>query len=133
MHVILATVALGLGVDFPDVERVIHYGCSQTLEQFYQESGRGGRSGQRAMLVLYFNRHDVREDRVKPEMRNYCLAGYCLRHAIVEHFGFKLAEGYKCMNVVLLVTVNHEMGNYVMHDTCACKKGGVYCLVKAPI
>ena len=102
MRVILSTVALGLGVDFPDVERVIHYGCPQTLEQFYQESGRGGRSGQRAMSVLYFNRHDVREDRVKPEMRNYCLAGYCLRRAIVEHFGFKLAEGvqvHECCSV----------------------------------
>lgn len=72
--------------------RVIHYGCPQTLEQFYQESGRGGRSGQRTTSVLYFNGHDVMEDRVKPEIRNYCLAGYCLRHAIVEHFGFKIVE-----------------------------------------
>jgi ATP-dependent DNA helicase RecQ len=61
--VILATVALGLGVYFPDVERVIHYGCPQTLEQFYQESGRGGRSGQKSISVLYFNGHDVSEER----------------------------------------------------------------------
>ena len=43
MRVVLATVALGLGVDFPDVDRVIHYGCPETLEQLYQESGSMGR------------------------------------------------------------------------------------------
>lgn len=88
MRVIFATVALGLGVNCPDVDRTIHFGCPETMEQYYQESGRGGRSEQQSTATLLFNGHDIREDRVKPDMRKYCLEEKCLRHAIVNHFGF---------------------------------------------
>ena len=92
MRVILATVALGLGVNCPDVDQTVHYGCPETMEQYYQESGRGGRSGQQSTAILLFNGHDIREDRVKPEMRKYCLDEGCLRHAIVTHFGFHITH-----------------------------------------
>ena len=93
MRIILATVALGLGVNCPDVDRTVHYGCPETMEQYYQESGRGGRSGQQSTSILLFNGHDIREDRVKPEMRKYCLDEEgCLRHAIVTHFCFHITH-----------------------------------------
>lgn len=47
-RVVFAAVALGMGIDLQYVNTVIHYGASGSLEDYFQESGRGGRSGSRA-------------------------------------------------------------------------------------
>lgn len=40
---VIATTALGHGVDRPDVRHVFHLGVPQSLEEWVQEAGRGGR------------------------------------------------------------------------------------------
>ncbi len=42
-RVIVATNALGLGIDIPDVRLVVHAGLPRRLRDYAQESGRGGR------------------------------------------------------------------------------------------
>ena len=56
---ILATPAFGLGVDKANVRYVLHAEVPSTLEAYFQEVGRGGRDGQDARSVLFYDEDDV--------------------------------------------------------------------------
>ena len=51
-RVIIATTALCMGVNFPDVWFIINWGPARSILDQHQEAGRAGRDGKRAHVVV---------------------------------------------------------------------------------
>ena len=52
---LVATVALGMGVDVRDIDVVIHYGCPKSVLSYWQEAGRCARDGRQGLSVIYYD------------------------------------------------------------------------------
>ena len=88
-RVLFVTVAFGVGIDVPTLERVIHIGIPCTMEDFFQETGHAGRNGNSSMSVLYYNSYDISKGKkaLQPVMRKYATTQSCRREVILCHFG----------------------------------------------
>ena len=60
IKIIFATNAFGMGIDIPDIRRIIHYLLPESCEQYYQEDGRSGRDKQGAECILMFTDTNIR-------------------------------------------------------------------------
>lgn len=60
INIMVATSAFGMGIDKDNVERVIHYEISDSLENYVQEAGRAGRDQKiRANCYIFYNEDDL--------------------------------------------------------------------------
>ncbi|CAG9466165.1 unnamed protein product [Pedinophyceae sp. YPF-701] len=57
---VVCTIALGMGLDVPDIRYVIHWDAPDSMTKYYQESGRGGRDGQPCRALLYASSDTIR-------------------------------------------------------------------------
>lgn len=70
-RVLFSTIAFGMGINIPDIRRVIHNGPADSIETYVQESGRGGRDGHMCEVVLYTYAGASR-GQVSTGMKEYC-------------------------------------------------------------
>jgi len=103
--VIVATIAFGMGIDKPDIRFVFHLNLPGSMEAYYQEIGRAGRDGGKALTHMLYGLDDVRmrrqfisddgsdSDHQIREMKRldalltYCEASTCRRKVMLSYFG----------------------------------------------
>jgi ATP-dependent DNA helicase RecQ len=66
-RIIVSTNAFGMGIDKEDVRFVVHWDIPDSIESYFQESGRAGRDSEKAWAVQLFNNSDISRarDRVR--------------------------------------------------------------------
>jgi ATP-dependent DNA helicase RecQ len=108
--ILVGTNAFGMGMDQPDVRKVIHYSSPASLEAYYQEAGRAGRDGYDSECVLLYREKDfssmnfwTRKDKKEEgstsllsEMHSYCLSNICRQKFICNYFGEDAKECKVC-------------------------------------
>ena len=112
VRVVFATVALGMGVNFVNLNHIVHYGAPSSIDDYFQESGRSGRSGDHATSVIYWKPIDApsRKDLSNPRhVETLAVRSYlendkeCRRSQLVGYFGMsstpKSVDLLLCCNV----------------------------------
>jgi ATP-dependent DNA helicase RecQ len=114
LHVVVATVAFGMGIDRSDVRLVVHAAMPKSIEHYQQETGRAGRDGLPAECLLLYTAADAAKWRMIIErggqetgadpatidaqlellqqMQRFAGCARCRHRALGEYFGQRYPE-----------------------------------------
>ena len=104
IKMIVSTIAFGMGID-QTVKVVMIFGCPSSIEEYYQQIGRGGRDGKPCETILYFDyskfiigKYMLKDIRYKyptlytaketnlTKISRFAYLNTCRRKYILEHF-----------------------------------------------
>lgn len=113
---IIGTISFGMGIDKPNIRKVVHYGSPKDLDSYYQEIGRCGRDGKYGECHIYYrnsdfatNKHfikqviddDVRKTRKEllSRLNDYLHTETCRHQYLVKYFNGKLFDASTCKDM----------------------------------
>ena len=118
-RVIVSTNAFGMGIDKSDVRFVIHTDVPPSIEEYYQEAGRGGRDGASAYAITIISNQDISKsvnqfqenypsvDFIKDVYRKICVyLKIATGSGLEESYDFDLIDFCEVAKVPILRTLN---------------------------
>ncbi len=141
VHVVVATVAFGMGIDRSDVRLVVHAAMPKSIEHYQQETGRGGRDGLPAECLLLYSAADAAKWRMLTQrrgeeggadpdavaaqlallqqMQRFAGRARCRHRALSEYFGQAYTEENcgacdVCRNELEQVPGGHEIAQKIL-------------------
>ncbi|KAM7434696.1 3 flap structured DNA binding [Porites harrisoni] len=84
VRIVIATSALSMGVNFPDVRYVIHIGPARSVADHIQEAGRAGRDGASAHNVVLYHGNQLAH--YEEDIKQFARSGSCVRKALFKDF-----------------------------------------------
>jgi ATP-dependent DNA helicase RecQ len=130
--VAVATVAFGMGIDRPDVRFVVHVDAPDSIESYYQETGRAGRDDKPAEALMLFSQQSIetRKRMVSANGENQTLVDrgmrrlngvanlarttQCRRRYILEYFGERPQRS--CDNCDNCLGMRSELQNHRLSE-----------------
>jgi len=131
VKIMVATLAFGMGIDKPDIRRIIHYGPPKTVEEYFQQIGRAGRDGLPSVCELIANDNDFavyanefytggltpegKEQQLKSTdmLRSFAAGSCCRRHWLLNYFGEEPLFGERCGSCDTCVSAKTNAGDTV--------------------
>ena len=125
VRVVFATVALGMGVNFAGLNLILHYGAPSSIDDYFQESGRSGRSGDQAKSIIYWKPVDVplKQDLSNPHDAEIAIVRRyleneteCRRYQLMRYFDPDIArslcsrDSLVCCNVCAKLSIDPTVG-----------------------
>ena len=83
-RIIVATTALSMGVNFPDIRYVINWGPARTLLDFHQQAGRAGRDGEQSHVMIIY--HGQQVSNCENDVKEFIKTDSCYRVASYKPF-----------------------------------------------
>jgi ATP-dependent DNA helicase RecQ/Werner syndrome ATP-dependent helicase len=101
-QVVVATVAFGMGIDKPDIRRVVHIGAPKTVEEYYQQIGRAGRDGLPARCEMICSESDFTRYKDDFYLGNLTPDKRKATEASIDALRKFAAEGCRCRRRMIL-------------------------------
>lgn len=88
LRVVIASTALSMGVNFPNIKYIVNYGPARNLIDQHQEFGRAGRDGSQShALILY---HGYQLSPCEQTVKDFVKTNECLRVAAYKPFDARI-------------------------------------------
>ncbi|CAG2203275.1 recQ [Mytilus edulis] len=100
---VIATVALGMGLDIRDVDLVVHIGCPKSVLSYWQEAGRCARDGRQGLSLIIYDMFTVSLKNTAKDIAkvvqnkdNTCIRSQVLSLLSDQKTGASLSESDTC-------------------------------------